>query len=195
MSISGAASATLRRRFSIIMARDLNDGIGHAGNTIAWDAPEDAKFFDDFSKECAVPEKMNCVIMGRKTFESMPPLAGRFNVVLSRNPGFSYDADNVKIIHGDVDAALQFLATDERMRAVVHTVFVGGGEAIAAQCFAPPCRASLDTVHVTRIHVDAPPATAFFRQDLAEAGMRRVAAREQISVSGVKMTFEQWENV
>lgn len=39
--------------------------------------------------------KQNAVIMGRKTFESIPeanrPLRGRFNIVLSRNDSYRYE--------------------------------------------------------------------------------------------------------
>jgi dihydrofolate reductase len=63
--------------FSIIAAIDLNFGIGKDGQLLAH-LPEDLKRF----KKITIG---HTVIMGRKTFESLPngPLPGRKNIILS----------------------------------------------------------------------------------------------------------------
>jgi dihydrofolate reductase len=65
---------------TIIVAFDENRVIG-ANNGIPWDLPEDRKYF----KECTMGHP---VIMGRKTWESIPekfrPLKGRANIVVSK---------------------------------------------------------------------------------------------------------------
>ena len=52
-----------------------------------WRLSEDLKYF----KEVTTKGGLNAVVMGTKTWDSIPakfrPLAGRINVVLSRNPG------------------------------------------------------------------------------------------------------------
>ena len=54
-------------------------------NRLPWQLPEDMKFFRETTRG-------KPVIMGRKTWESLPaafrPLPGRLNIVVSRNPGF-----------------------------------------------------------------------------------------------------------
>ena len=64
---------------TLIVARDRNGAIGK-GNEIPWHAPEDLAFF---SRET----RGGAVIMGRKTWESLPeavkPLKGRLNIVVS----------------------------------------------------------------------------------------------------------------
>merc|ERR1719421_691737 len=79
---------------SVIVATTQKGGIGKDG-TLPWKLPEDMAHFKKVTT--AAPEgKMNAVVMGRKTWESIPekfkPLPGRINVVLSRKaaePDFS----------------------------------------------------------------------------------------------------------
>jgi dihydrofolate reductase len=67
---------------NIIVAIDENYGIGKS-NSIPWNLPEDLKYF----KEITTNEKNNVVIMGRKTWESIPikfrPLRDRVNIIIT----------------------------------------------------------------------------------------------------------------
>lgn len=67
----------------IIAAADNNNGIGN-GRDLLFDIPEDKKFFKEKTYG-------NTVIMGRKTFESLPvkPLPGRRNIILTQDSSFS----------------------------------------------------------------------------------------------------------
>ena len=67
------------RTFSIIVALNEKNGIG-VNNEIPWKCSEDLHFFKKMTEN-------NIVIMGRKTWESLPqrPLRNRINIVLSRN--------------------------------------------------------------------------------------------------------------
>ena len=57
--------------------------------SIPWRIPEDLKFFKQTTTFTKDEEKKNAVIMGRKTWESIPskyrPLPSRLNIVLTRN--------------------------------------------------------------------------------------------------------------
>ena len=62
----------------IIWAQDNNSGIGK-NHKLPWHIPEDLKNFKNITKN-------NTIIMGRKTWDSLPikPLPFRKNIVLSR---------------------------------------------------------------------------------------------------------------
>ena len=66
----------------LIFARAANGVIGH-NNTLPWHLPEDLAHFKRTTLGCPV-------IMGRKTWDSLPPrfrpLPGRLNVVVTRQP-------------------------------------------------------------------------------------------------------------
>jgi len=70
----------------IIVAFDQDNGIGKQG-TIPWKITADLKRFRDITSTPLDPSKQNAVIMGRKTWESIPekfrPLPNRRNIVLS----------------------------------------------------------------------------------------------------------------
>lgn len=72
-------------RISLIYARAANGVIGK-DNTIPWQLPEDMAHFKRTTLGCPV-------IMGRKTWDSLPPrfrpLPGRANVVITRQPDWS----------------------------------------------------------------------------------------------------------
>jgi len=73
------------KNISIIVAIDLNNSIGR-DNKLMWHISEDFKRFKKITMG-------NPVIMGEKTFHSLPvkPLPGRKNIVLSDDLSFRYD--------------------------------------------------------------------------------------------------------
>ena len=71
--------------FELIVAKN-NKGIIGNDNKIPWYVPEDLKNFSKITKH-------SIVIMGRKTYDSLPtgPLPNRINIVLSREPTAALD--------------------------------------------------------------------------------------------------------
>ena len=84
------------RPFSIIVAFDSQYGIGKNG-LLPWKLPLDLKHFKEITTAVANPARTNAVIMGRKTWESLPqkfcPLPGRVNVVLSKEGKLSLPSE------------------------------------------------------------------------------------------------------
>ena len=106
---------------SIIVAHAQNRVIGSQGD-IPWHLRDDLLFF----KESTLG---NVVIMGRKTYESIPddhrPLKDRLTYVITRNCDYSLNEPNVKVFQ-DFEKAL-FSAT---LIARDSEVFIAGGEEI-----------------------------------------------------------------
>ena len=127
---------------SLIAAVARNGGIG-LNNQLLVHLPEDLKHFRRVTMGCPV-------IMGRKTWDSLPPqfrpLPGRRNIVISRHPETACAGAEV---HTTLDAALQDLAG-------VPKAFVIGGAQIYA--LALPMA---DELVLTEIDAQ-PPADAFF---------------------------------
>lgn len=74
-------------RLTLIVAATRTNGIGQNGS-LPWQLPQEMSYFARATK--TAPEgKVNAVIMGRNTWESIPkkfrPLRDRVNAVVSRN--------------------------------------------------------------------------------------------------------------
>ena len=98
-----------------IVAVDINWGIGCGGNLLV-DIPEDKKFFREKTKD-------SIVIMGRKTWDSLPikPLPNRINYIISRN-SFSV-GENSHVI--TLEEAIQIIKSTTKEEKVF---IIGGGE-------------------------------------------------------------------
>lgn len=76
-----------KMNLNLIVACDKNKGIGYQGK-IPWNLPTERKIFARITKEIRVGKGENIVLMGRKTYFSIPakyrPLPDRINIVLSR---------------------------------------------------------------------------------------------------------------
>lgn len=74
--------------YQLVVAATRKLGIGKSG-TMPWKLPGDLAYFKELTSKTAESGKQNAVIMGRKTWESIPakfrPLPNRVNVVLTRN--------------------------------------------------------------------------------------------------------------
>lgn len=134
--------------FSIIAAVDQNLGIGKDGN-LPWHIPEDLKYFTQITSKTDSPDLQNAVIMGRRTWESLPqkfkPLPSRINIVLSSNPDLELP-DGV-LQFGSLDDALTALSTSDK----VAEVFVIGGAKLYEEAILHP---ELERIYLTRIEAE-----------------------------------------
>jgi dihydrofolate reductase len=119
---------------SIIVAVSDDWGIGK-DNELLWHIPEDLKRFKRLTMG-------KCVIMGKKTWESLPkrPLQGRKNIVLTDIPNECIDCS---ITAYSIEDALSKCGTDEE-------VFVIGGGSVYRQ-FMPVA----DRLYITHVHKKA----------------------------------------
>lgn len=83
-------SASMMRPFIVIVAATASSlSIGRHGK-LPWRLAQDMLYFKNVTTNTTTKGRMNAVIMGRRTWESIPqkfrPLSNRLNVVLSRNP-------------------------------------------------------------------------------------------------------------
>jgi dihydrofolate reductase len=114
----------------IIAAVADNRVIGRGG-AIPWDIPADRRRFRELTMG-------HTVIMGRKTFESIGrPLAGRTNIILSRNEAFR--ADGCSVAGSLEDALLACPGADE--------VIICGGEGLYRQAIPLAAKIFLTVVH------------------------------------------------
>ncbi len=123
-------------KIKMIWAQDSNCGIGKCGG-IPWYCPEDLRYFKEKTTG-------NCVIMGRKTWDSLPnkvkPLPNRLNVVVSRTLIQSDFPEGVLLAHS-IEHAIELAKVE------CHEIawFIGGGEMYKqAMLFATEC-------HITKI--------------------------------------------
>lgn len=102
---------------SIVVAISNNNVIG-LNNKLPWYLPSDLKKFKEITTG-----KTKTMIMGRKTFESLPQiLPDRHHVVLTRDKNYEVDDSRVTVVNNAVD--LERYIKDEQ------EYFVIGGEEI-----------------------------------------------------------------
>jgi dihydrofolate reductase len=77
-------------RLTLIVAATKTNGIGQ-GSQLPWRLPKEMAYFKRVTSN-APDGRLNAVIMGRKTWESIPanfrPLPNRVNIVISRNADY-----------------------------------------------------------------------------------------------------------
>ncbi|MED6208168.1 hypothetical protein PIB30_042621 [Stylosanthes scabra] len=139
-----------RRSYQAIVAATRDMGISKDGK-MPWNLPTDLKFFQEITTTTSDPGKKNAVVMGRKTWESIPPekrpLSGRLNVVLTRSGSFDIaTAENV-VICGSLSSAMELLAASPYCLSIEKVFLTGGGEIFREALNAPGCEA----VHITEI--------------------------------------------
>ncbi|XP_050233768.1 bifunctional dihydrofolate reductase-thymidylate synthase-like isoform X2 [Mercurialis annua] len=139
-----------QRTYQVVVAATRDMGIGKDGK-LPWKLPSDLKFFKDITLTTADSGKKNAVIMGRKTWESIPlqfrPLPGRLNVVLTRSGSFDIaTAENV-VSCGSLSSALELLAASPYCLSIEKVFIIGGGQILREALNAPGC----DAVHSTEI--------------------------------------------
>jgi dihydrofolate reductase len=148
-------------KMSLIVAMsNANRGIGINGN-IPWRIPKDLKHFSRTTSYTADPQKINAVIMGRKTWSSIPkglrPLPNRLNVVISStmtketcDANEKADQDMIVICRSFEEAVRTVL---EKYSSRVESIYAIGGTSIYAETLKYPV-GFLKRIYLTRVFTD-----------------------------------------
>ncbi|KAM0906714.1 hypothetical protein ACQ4PT_016599 [Festuca glaucescens] len=150
---NGDSPNSLQRNYQVVVAATRDMGIGKDG-VLPWKLPADLKFFKELTLTTSDPAKKNAVIMGRKTWKSIPlkarPLPGRLNVILTRSGSFDFaTAENV-VICGSMNSALELLASTPYCLSIEKVFMIGGGQILRDSLNGPACEA----IHLTDIQSD-----------------------------------------
>ncbi len=179
----------MNRKFDIVVAHDSNNGIGYA-NQLAWHLPEDMAFFKQLTMGKHYDHKPNIVIMGRKTYESIPqafrPLKNRINIVLTQSK-FNV-SDNDTIIATSIDNAL-FQANTLIQSGDANQIFCIGGKTVyEAMISNQYCRYLYVTVLDNEYQCDA------FFPEYTQIFERLNCSEKQTSTSGITYQFQLWQS-
>ena len=118
------------RELTIIAAVSINNVIGN-NNKLIWKLSNDLKRFKNLTTN-------HSVIMGRKTFESLPnPLPDRDNIVITRDT--NYSKPNIQVC-SSIEDAINLTKTD------TQPFIIGGGQ-IYTQTIN-----IVDKIELTRVH-------------------------------------------
>jgi len=114
---------------NLIVGINKKGGIGFNGS-MPWYFPEDLKYFQKVTKETKDPNKMNAVIMGRNTMNSIPkfPLKNRLNVCISTTQT-THNNDSV-LFYKSLDLAIDDLKQNKN----IEKLFIIGGSMLYDAC-------------------------------------------------------------
>lgn len=155
---------------SLIAAIGENMELGK-NNSLIWHLPDDLKFFKNTTMG-------KSVIMGRKTFESLPKaLPGRKNIVITRNEDYSKEGAHTAF---DIESALKLSETEE--------VFIIGGETIYRE-YLP----FADKIYLTEIDETDDSADAFF-PEFDKSKFRKTTIGENEN-NGIKFKHILYERI
>jgi len=192
--------------FQLVVAATRSMGIGKAGQ-LPWKLSADLKYFKELTSATKAPGKVNAVIMGRKTWESIPskfrPLPGRVNVVLSRSAVESGAADENAnpqqqqsgqqalalppgvLLQSSLESALATLAS-EAYATQVESVFVIGGAQVYAEALESPL---CSMVHLTEVEGEHECDTFIPPIDASRFRLWAASPSKRDAASGTRFSF------
>jgi len=159
---------------NIIVSTNHNNGIGYK-NELLCKIPQDMAFFKKMTEN-------KIVIMGRKTFESLPdrqPLINRINIVLSTQMQKT-ENQNI-IVCKTVDEVLQKIK-----KYPTEDIFIIGGQEIYEQFFV-----YCNTIYLTK-HNHTKKADRFFINIDAIRGWKKQKISQDMEYNGIKFAFYKY---
>ena len=184
-------------QLAIVVAMAENRVIGRNGD-LPWRLPDDWKHFKQLTSG-------HTVIMGRKTFESLPhgPLPERRNLVVTRQP--DYTADGATITHS-LDEAIELARVEddraredskrarssptERARSSPTRAYLIGGAQLYTEALQ---RDLVETIHLTRVHAHPEGDVWFPRFDADAWALVERTAHPADDRHAHAFTFERYE--
>lgn len=158
---------------SLIVAIAQNNAIGK-DNDLLWHLSEDLKYFKKTTNE-------RTVLMGRKTWESLPfkPLKNRRNIVVSSQKDYAIDGAE---LFDSIEKAVEVLKTQN------DEVFCIGGASLYKTLLP-----KADKLYITRVYKDFEADVFFPEIDENIWEVKRLSPMLYDAKADLKFRFEVWE--
>ncbi len=175
--------------FGVVVAIDKNNGIGFNGQ-LPWNLPGDLKRFKEITTRTNDPSLQNAVVMGRRTWESIPekfrPLPQRINAVLTRDRDFKFS--NGILVFSSLEDCLERMQSEYSNKRIERGFFIGGEKVFAGALNHPLCH----RLYMTRILGSFKCDTFFpsFQDDF-----RLVSTSEKHSENSIEYVFEEYSRI
>ena len=168
---------------SAIVAVDSNWGIGYNGQLLEH-ISDDLKRFKELTSN-------NTVVMGRKTWESLPnkPLPNRFNIVLTSTPFQMEQTVNTKFLTMD-DFLMNLDSLEEFMDEYGKEIFIIGGGQIYHSLLS-----IYDRVYVTKIYKSHENVDSYFPNLDNDNNWKMVSASEILTNNNLTYQFCCYDRV
>lgn len=174
----------MKRQFDLIVACDLNRGIGKKGD-LPWKLHGDMRHFKEITTQ-SHPGLTNAVIIGRKTWESIPekyrPLQDRLNIVLTTD-------ENYQLPEGVVKCNSLHEVWAKLAGQTIEKCFVAGGANLYAQCIN-----HLGCTNLYLTEIEAVFDCDVFFPDF-QANYLLISSSEVIEEKGVRYCFKLYRHV
>ena len=167
----------------IIVATDEKNGIGKNGR-LPWKLKKEYKYFRETTCKTSDPGKQNMVIMGHRTWDSLPqayqPLPGRKNIILTHDPKFK-SAKDVTICHS-LDEAIALADNN------IEKIFIIGGGKVFEEAIR---NTRLTGIYLTKIHKTFDCDTFFPKIPAKFSETKKIGADEE---NGIKYDYLVFAN-
>lgn len=167
-----------KHNLSIIVACAQNMAIGK-DNDLLWHISDDLKRFKALTSG-------HTVIMGRKTFDSLPkkPLPKRRNIVITHDADFHYDVPETAT--GTIEVAHSVAEALKMVEGEEETFIMGG--ATMYKAFLP----LVSNLYVTWVYQDFEADVYFPNIDLSEFLQVKITERQQDEESGLWFAYADY---
>ena len=154
----------------LIVAVDKNGAIGKE-NKLLYKIDEDLQNFKNLTTN-------NTIIMGRKTWESLPkkPLPNRKNIVITKNNTI----ENIDVLHS-MDELENYINMNKN-----EDIYIIGGSSIYDKCLDLDF---VDEIHITHIDDIANVADAFFDLDKVYRNFTKKEKKNTFSQGDIKAEY------
>ncbi|XP_046584417.1 dihydrofolate reductase-like [Haliotis rubra] len=180
-------------RLKLVVAVCKNGGIGKDGQ-LPWRLKRDMAFFKSITSSSTNINKQNVVIMGRKTWNSIPakfrPLKDRINIVLSRT---METVPESVVLSRSLEEALEY--TEREVKDKIDSVFVIGGSSVYKEAIEGPWSTR---VYLTRVLAEFECDT--FMPSLEELNFKKTEGVENVpegvhTDNGTEFVFEVYDKI
>lgn len=131
---------------TLVLAVDERNGLWK-NQTLAWKLSSDMKYFKEITSATLSSSKQNAVIMGRKTWESIPPkfrpLGWRVNCILSRHS----PVEEGNFLYSSLEGAIEELKKNDS----IESIHIIGGAQIYNEAIS---KGIPQTIYLTQVHWD-----------------------------------------
>lgn len=160
----------------MIAAIGKNNELGK-GNNLIWSFSKDMKFFREKTKN-------SVIVMGRKTFNSLPKiLPNRKHIVLSKGKDFNKELDENVIVIEDKEELMKYC---KELSSQEQNIFVIGGASVYTM-FLPIA----DRMYLTHIEAEESQADVFFPEICEDEWEKMIL--EIAEENEIKFAFVQYD--